>query len=145
MRVSFDLRADQVDVFKNRCQVAISKLGNGTKRATIAACEEILQASLAQVPVYTGVLASSAYYRVERDTSRGFAGEVGYGGNGNPINPNTGQAASEYAIYVHERLDVRHPVGKAKFLEDPVRDYARENFPRTVMKYASESLQDMEG
>jgi len=28
----------------------------------------------------------------------------------------------EYAIYVHERLDLKHPVGQAKFLEQPARE-----------------------
>jgi hypothetical protein len=30
----------------------------------------------------------------------------------------------EYAVYVHERLDLFHPVGQAKFLEQPARQYA---------------------
>lgn len=41
-------------------------------------------------------------------------------GTDSVINPKTKRPTSEYAIYVHERLDVYHPVGKAKFLEDPV-------------------------
>lgn len=31
-----------------------------------------------------------------------------------------GDAAVDYAVYVHEILHYHHPVGKAKFLEDPV-------------------------
>jgi hypothetical protein len=46
-------------------------------------------------------------------------------------------------VVVHEDLDVYHPVGKAKFLEDPVREYADKNFKRTVFKYAKESLAGM--
>lgn len=30
--------------------------------------------------------------------------------------------SQNYAIYVHERLDVNHDVGKAKYLEDPLRN-----------------------
>src|SRR5262249_51644597 len=31
-----------------------------------------------------------------------------------------------YAIFVHERLDLRHPVGQAKFLEQPARELGPE-------------------
>lgn len=41
-------------------------------------------------------------------------------GTDSVINPRTGRPTSQYAVYVHERLDLKHPVGKAKFLEDPV-------------------------
>jgi hypothetical protein len=61
------------------------------------------------VPVDTGTLKSSGYVELpERDGDQ-LRVEMGYGG-----------AAAPYAIYVHERLDVRHPVGQAKFLELPL-------------------------
>jgi hypothetical protein len=90
----------------------------------------------------------SAYYEVSRrsDTSLStwaYEAIIGYGGNGNPINPKTGYPASSYMLAVHEDLLAFHPVGKAKFLEDPVRDYAARNFKRTVFKYAQESLATM--
>ena len=31
-----------------------------------------------------------------------------------------------YAVYVHENLTARHPVGQAKFLEQPAREHADE-------------------
>lgn len=37
-----------------------------------------------------------------------------------------GGAAGAYAIYVHERLDVYHPVGEAKFLENAVNAWAQD-------------------
>lgn len=33
---------------------------------------------------------------------------------------------AQYAVYVHENLEAFHPVGQAKFLEQPARQYARE-------------------
>jgi hypothetical protein len=33
---------------------------------------------------------------------------------------------AEYAIYVHENLEANHPVGQAKFLEQPAREMARD-------------------
>jgi len=34
--------------------------------------------------------------------------------------------ATDYAVYVHENLEAYHPVGEAKFLEKPARQYRRQ-------------------
>lgn len=143
MRATFDFDKNSLNNFDRKCQVAISKVGFGTKKATIAACEDILNASLAQVPSETGTLESSGFWEIDGNWRTGWTGVVGYGGHYNPINPKTGKPASYYMMYVHENLNATHIVGKAKFLEDPAREYARVNFPRTVFKYASESLADL--
>lgn len=57
------------------------------------------------VPVDTGALRNSAY---TRHVGRGFDITVWVG------------YTVEYAVYVHERLDVHHPIGQAKFLEEPM-------------------------
>ncbi len=63
--------------------------------------------SVKEVPVDTGRLRASATVSpVKREGGR-FYVEVGYG--------------TDYAIYVHERTELRHRVGKAKFLEDPLK------------------------
>lgn len=57
-------------------------------------------------------------------------------GVGDAINPKNGLPASAYAAVVHEDLDMPHPRGgKAKFLEDPVRNYAASKFKNTVTHY----------
>lgn len=33
---------------------------------------------------------------------------------------------AEYAVYVHENLEAEHPVGQAKFLEEPLRTMIKE-------------------
>lgn len=54
----------------------------------------------------------------------------------NNVNPKTGLPASTYAARVHEDLDMPHPRGgKAKFLEDPIRNWAAGKFARTAMTY----------
>lgn len=145
---NFDFNKKSLDDFEASCEVALRNVGRGTKKATIAACEEILGYSMAEVPKDTYTLLMSAFYNVSRrsDTSVktwAYEAVVGYGGNGDPINPRTGKRASSYMVAVHEDLSVVHTTGKAKFLEDPVREYAKENFQRTVFRYAQESLASM--
>lgn len=145
MRGQFTFSKKEVSQFGDRCEASIRNVFRGTKKATEAACQEILSNSMAEVPKDTHTLLMSAFYEVSRRRIKVWAYEaiLGYGGNGDPINPRTGQPASTYMVDVHEDLTARHPVGKAKFLEDPVREYANNNFKRTVFKYASESLAGM--
>lgn len=144
----FDFNQSSLNEFEAQCEAAIRNLGRGTKKATVAACEEILEMSRAEVPKDTSTLLASAFYEVRRRsdtaaTTWAYEGTVGYGGNGDPVNPKTGRRASSYMVKVHEDLSVFHPTGKAKFLEDPVREYAREKFSRTVFTHAQESLAHM--
>lgn len=72
--------------------------------------EEVMEESKRECPVDTGTLRSSGFVQPP-DVERGeMSVLLGYGG-----------AAAEYAVFVHEDLTARHPVGKAKFLEDPIR------------------------
>lgn len=145
---NFDFKQSELDMFEARCEAAIRNLGRGTRKATVAACEEILGNSMAQVPKDTYTLLMSAFYEVSRRTDTAastwaYEAIIGYGGNGDPVNPKTGRRASSYMVKVHEDLSAVHPTGKAKFLEDPLREYARENFSRTVFTHAQESLASM--
>jgi hypothetical protein len=111
--------------FLKSCQAAIDRVERGTKKATIQACEEIKEMTLAEVPRDTTTLAESFFYDVQ-GSYRNFSATIGYGGNGDPVNPRTQQPASQYMVAVHEDLNANHPNGgKAKFLEDPVREYQR--------------------
>ena len=144
----FTFNRQDINTFAARCEFAIRNIGKGTKKATEAAAKEIMDESKRQVPKLTETLLASAFYEVTRrtDTSAttwAYEALLGYGGNGDPINPLTGEPASSYMVVVHENLDVYHPIGKAKFLEDPVREYANKNFKKTVFKYAKESLAGM--
>lgn len=143
MRATFNLSSKSLREFEGSCNVAISKVGNGSRKALVQACNDILDESLKQVPVDTSTLMLSAFWEVNGHYKTGWDAIVGYGGNGDPVNPKTGKPASSYMLAVHEDLNAHHPMGKAKFLEDPVRAYAKENFPRTVFKYAQESLASM--
>ena len=87
---------------------AIADLNRGNARA-------ILEASQPLVPVETGALKGSG--RVEPGP-KGAAVLI-YGG-GNFTNPRT-KRKIDYAGYVHYRLDVKHPIGQAQFVGQPLR------------------------
>lgn len=143
MRGTFSFDYSSLQDFDNKCNVAISKVGTGSRKALVAACEEILGESMAQVPLDTATLMLSAFWEITGHWRTGWDAIIGYGGNGDPVNPKTGKPASSYMLAVHEDLSARHPIGKAKYLEDPVRSFAKAKFPRTVFKYAQDSLADM--
>lgn len=150
MRGFLELRFDKVDLSKYEatCEATVMNVHRGSKRATNAALDEIMKESLLQVPEATGTLASSIYKQVMRRADvKGYyyEGTVGYGGNGDPTNPKTGQKASSYMMIVHEDLGAVHIKGKAKFLEDPVRNYGEQNFSRAVVKHITDALMGLGG
>lgn len=155
MRIEFNIAQTELGKFRTACNAAIYNIGGATKAASIAAAEDIMSSSMAQVPVDTGALVFSAYYGVARRTdlkNYRYGAVLGYGvmpftnvefgpiewiiPPTNRVNPKNGLEASTYAAIVHEDLDMPHPRGgKAKFLEDPVREYAAGRFARTIAEY----------
>ena len=151
MRINFLIDQRELGRFDAACEAMIANVGKGTKAATVEAISTILDDALQQVPVETGTLAKSIFGGTYRRTDiKGYtyAGVVGFGAPdgadnigwikepNDGINPKSGVKASVYATRVHEDLDALHPNGgKAKFLEDPVRDYAANNFARTAVNY----------
>lgn len=140
MRVTLDIRGQQLNQFYANCEAIISKVGNGSRKALIESLNIISENSLNQVPRDTETLALSHFWEVTGDYKVGWTGKIGYGGNGDPINPKTGKPASSYMVAVHEDLYAFHVRGNAKFLEGPIRDFARERFPRTVIKHVQAAI-----
>ena len=140
MRVTLDLTGKQLHEFYARCDAIVSKVGNGSRKALIEACNKISEDSLNQVPRDTETLALSQYWEVTGSYKTEWVATIGYGGNGDPVNPKTGKRASSYMVAVHEDLSVMHVHGNAKFLEIPIRTYAAQNFPRTAIKHIQEAL-----
>jgi hypothetical protein len=136
MRVTIDVNFSK---FHKKCEATISKVARSTHAATEEACEDIMKESLRQVPRDTETLANSAFYNIQKAKDYGYEAILGYGGSA--INPKTGVPVMDYAVVVHEDLEAVHPIGKAKFLEDPIRDYASEKFPRTVIKHVGPALE----
>lgn len=88
------------------------------KRLAREDVEELMAESRSQVPVDTGALQDSSYIE---ETPDGL--KFGYGGAHAQFNSKRNEYTTEYQLAVHERLDVYHTNGKAKFLEDPVNEY----------------------
>jgi hypothetical protein len=65
-------------------------------------------------PVNHGTLRSTGHVELPTKTGNVIIVRLAYGG-----------PAAPYATFVHERLHVHHPVGRAKYLEIPVMEGAR--------------------
>ena len=63
------------------------------------------------------ILRSTGYVELPTEDGGTVSVELGYGGVAGK-----GKGAKEvgYAVYVHENLEAHHPVGQAKYLEQPV-------------------------
>lgn len=82
-----------------------------------------------QTPVEFGVLRRS-WYVSPPIGRRNPVVEVGVG--------------TKYAIYVHENTAARHPVGKAKFISDPL-NQRRSGYVRRVLELARKFVADGKG
>lgn len=112
---------------KEQIQAAIDKATARYRKAVEAAVYQegldLIATSVRMVPVDTGRLRASHYVA---PPERGLV-EVGYG--------------ADYAVPVHERTEVRHVTGEAKFLEKAVdrhrRGYTSRIAERSRDNYAS--------
>lgn len=85
--------------------------------------ELLMTKSKEQIPVDTGAAKNSAHVDEPIISFDNVSIELGYGGTATKINPKSGELTTTYLIKLHENMDVRHKVGKAKFLEDPVKEW----------------------
>lgn len=82
----------------------------------------IMENSWRQIPVWTGAAMSTGFVRPGVDSNGDPMISIGYDGT-EADNPVTGRPVADYLLPLHERLDVHHINGKAKFLEDPLLEY----------------------
>lgn len=87
--------------------------------------ELVMSESNAEAPKDTGYMLSTSYI----DQPEVISGQISMG---------MGYRA-DYAIYPHERLELHHPVGKAKFLEDPM----NRNAPKLLAEVSKEIQADI--
>lgn len=105
-RITLELRG--LEEMQRRLGLAQEALTKGVAAGLYAVGQNIRSTSMDKVPIDTGALKGSHYVTEPEITEDGgIAVIIGCGGG--PAEP--------YAIIQHERLDLRHPEGEAKFLE----------------------------
>lgn len=92
----------------------LQKLGEGSVKRLAAALyqegEGLIAEAKSITPVDTGALRASGHVQQPVIQGKQVTVNCGFGG-----------AAASYAVYVHENLEAHHPVGQAKFLEEPAK------------------------
>lgn len=84
--------------------------------------ETIMTTAKTLTPVDTGALRASGHVTGPTRTADRLHVDLSFGG---PAGSEAAGVFVGYAIPVHEDLTKHHPVGQAKFLEQPVREAAR--------------------
>jgi hypothetical protein len=127
------------DYFFEQLEVALSRVGKGTKKATEAACKSIIDHSNKLVPKETNALMDTSWWEVHRINNR-YYGRMTYGVDIDLLNKNSGLPVSMYAVVVHENLEAWHAPGtKAKFLTDAILEYAKK-FPISYKRILDEVM-----
>lgn len=93
----------------------------GLRRGLYQEAEKIMTASKELVPVDTGTLRASGHVQLPVQRGVRVSVDLGYGGPAG--RGNLGASNREpvgYAVIVHEKLNVHHTVGQAKYLEVPL-------------------------
>jgi len=93
----------------NKFKKSISEISDVIQDALLDCGNDLQQKSVDITPVDTGALRASAFTEADRQ-GKNPSVIVGF--------------EEEYAIYVHENLEAHHPVGQAKFLEQPLQENA---------------------
>lgn len=108
------------DIDAQKVLAALQALGPKAGKAIASALykegNRIMGVSKEEVPVEFGNLKASGTVLLPRREGDATIVEMGYGGSAGSQGADVG-----YAIYVHEDMNARHPVGKAKYLEDPMK------------------------
>jgi hypothetical protein len=94
------------DVVTRNLQAAIEKLRAGAEKGLRSEADRLLANAQERCPVKTGTLRRSGHVGALTEEGGNLTASIGFGG-----------PAASYALPVHERTEVRHPVGEAKFLE----------------------------
>lgn len=105
------IEIDGVDLLRRRLAELGPRADLGMSAALVEEGERIMKKSRPEVPTDLGTLKGSGHVSLPQRTASGVEVTFGYGG-----------AASAYAWRQHEETGWSHTAGKAKFLEDPMRD-----------------------
>lgn len=107
--INFDDRKFKLALKDLRARVK----GNQLAKKVVQYAETIMTAAKKLTPVDFGTLRNSGNVLIAEISEAQIRVQLVFGG-----------AAAPYALVVHERLDVKHTVGQAKFLSTPMRELA---------------------
>lgn len=97
---------------------ALRRLGDraefAMKRALTTEAEKVMAKAKRLTPVDTGALRASGHVQPPVVRPGTIEVTLGFGG-----------PSASYAVFVHERTELNHTVGQAKYLEQPVNEAAR--------------------
>lgn len=85
----------------------------------------ILETAKVLCPKDTLALVESAYIEIFQ-TATGMVAEIGFARPNAPAFVAGRKPPGAYAVYVHENMEVYHPIGQAKFLEEAIKRRERE-------------------
>lgn len=102
MPKSYDYKLEGLTKVLNNLNDEIGKIKNKSGEGVMKAALLVERDSKKKTPVDTGNLKAGTYVQPVK-TRKGNGAEIGYTAN--------------YAIHVHERKELIHPVGQYKFLE----------------------------
>ncbi len=114
------------NMFKSNMGETKTRFNNSLKTALTEFGGEVQRYSVTLTPVDTGDLRGSSYTgEPESNNNSGLKVEVGYERDVLPENA--------YSVYVHERTELHHDVGQAKFLETALQTKEPEFLPYLKM------------
>jgi len=116
-----DIKVQGLDQARNRLVYFKNKFPHEVAAALKTEAELTMTESKKEVPVDTGALRDSGFVDEPKISGGDISVRLGYGGVATKVNEKTGEITTTYAVIVHEDMKAHHVVGKAKFLEDPIK------------------------
>ena len=105
MTIQIDVSVSGMKKLRSDLTELKTRYGNAVAAGVFQEAVELMRDSRDEVPIDTGELFDSAFVAKPDKKANGFRSHLGYG--------------ADHAIFVHERTELSHPIGKAKFLTDP--------------------------
>jgi hypothetical protein len=123
---------------------AIEKIENVSHKALIMVGQDLLAKALMECPLDTGDLRRSGYVKYQgkvivKGSDSGTTQSIGYTITLRSKYEVEVGFDSPYAIKQHENLEFRHLIGKAKYLEDPL----KQNLTRFIEYIVKETRKEL--
>lgn len=119
-----------------KIQDKINEMNEELKRKLTLAGGEIIAESTKITPLETGELRARTFINEPELDNGNWIVNIGYEKGGMSYPATSEGTGNEYAVYVHERMDLKHKIGQAKFLET-----AFKNFESEMLEYIAPDME----